>query len=107
MCLFALEKIKTITAVSFCQYSNRNEYHLSFDVAGGYWRSNVASRPITPPMADNASDASSMMPPAGAPRPKSRAEMATSRYGNLSYWKARRVVFYKNGDPFFPGIEFR
>nr|CAH7721546.1 unnamed protein product [Callosobruchus chinensis] len=39
-------------------------------------------------------------------RPKSRAE-ATSRYGNLSYWKARRVLFYKNGDPFFPGIEFR
>nr|XP_023030237.1 echinoderm microtubule-associated protein-like CG42247 [Leptinotarsa decemlineata] len=71
---------------------------------GGYWRSAVASRPSTPPMADNASDASSMMPPA---RPKSRVEMATSRYSNLSYWKARRVVFYKNGDPFFPGVEFR
>ncbi|KAG5865674.1 hypothetical protein JTB14_021376 [Gonioctena quinquepunctata] len=71
---------------------------------GGYWRSGVASRPSTPPMADNASDASSMLPPA---RPKSRHEMATSRYSNLSYWKARRVIFYKNGDPFFPGVEFR
>lgn len=73
---------------------------------GGYWRQ-VASRPSSPgatTMADNASEASSMMPPA---RPKSRVELATSRYSNLSYWRARRVVFYKNGDPFFPGIEFR
>lgn len=73
---------------------------------GGYWRQ-VASRPSSPgaaTMADNASDASSMMPPT---RPKSRAELATSRYSNLSYWRARRVIFYKNGDPFFPGIEFR
>lgn len=73
---------------------------------GGYWRQ-VASRPSSPGatiMADNASDASSMMPP---PRPKSRVELATSRYSNLSYWRARRVIFYKNGDPFFPGIEFR
>ncbi|CAG9760643.1 unnamed protein product [Ceutorhynchus assimilis] len=72
---------------------------------GGYWRQGAASRPHSPPMADNASDASSMQPP--PPRPKSRAEMTTSRYSNLGYWKARRVLFYKNGDPFFPGVEFR
>ncbi|XP_076265445.1 doublecortin-domain-containing echinoderm-microtubule-associated protein isoform X2 [Rhynchophorus ferrugineus] len=71
---------------------------------GGYWRQGP-SRPSSPPMADNASDASSMQPP--PPRPKSRVEMATSRYSNLGYWKARRVLFYKNGDPFFPGVEFR
>lgn len=69
---------------------------------GGYWRQG-ASRAPSPAMADNASD-SSIIPPA---RPKSRVEMATSRYNNLSYWKARRVLFYKNGDPFFPGVEFR
>lgn len=68
---------------------------------GGYWR---ASRPASPDaaMADNVSENSSM-----APRPKSRVDLATSRYSNLSYWRARRVVFYKNGDPFFPGIEIR
>lgn len=74
---------------------------------GGYWRQAPASRPTSPgatTMADNASDASSMMPPT---RPKSRVELATSRYSNLSYWRARRVTFYKNGDPFFPGLEFR
>lgn len=74
---------------------------------GGYWRQGGASRPSSPgatTMADNASEASSMVPP---PRPKSRVELATSRYSNLSYWRALRVVFYKNGDPFFPGIEFR
>lgn len=78
---------------------------------GGYWRQGggalVASRPHSPSavaMVDNASEASSMIPTV---RPKSRAELATSRYSNLSYWRARRVVFYKNGDPFFPGVEFR
>ncbi|KAF5291175.1 hypothetical protein FQA39_LY14417 [Lamprigera yunnana] len=73
----------------------------------GYWRQAAASRPSSPgatTMADNASEVSSMMPP---PRPKSRVELATSRYSNLSYWRALRVLFYKNGDPFFPGIEIR
>lgn len=45
---------------------------------GGYWRQGVASRPQSPTMADNVSDASSMAPPA---RPKSRVDLATSRYG--------------------------
>lgn len=44
----------------------------------GYWRQGIASRPQSPTMADNVSDASSMAPPA---RPKSRVDLATSRYG--------------------------
>lgn len=75
---------------------------------GGYWR--AASRPQSPSdavaMADNVSDNSSMMVQAHQ-RPKSRVDLATSRYSNLSYWRARRVLFFKNGDPFFPGIELR
>ncbi|KAK4875879.1 hypothetical protein RN001_012301 [Aquatica leii] len=74
---------------------------------GGYWRQGAASRPSSPSaniMADNASEVSSMVPP---PRPKSRVELTASRYSNLSYWRALRVLFYKNGDPFFPGIEIR
>lgn len=74
---------------------------------GGYWRQVAASRPSSPgvtTMVDNASEASSMVPPS---RSKSRVEIASSRYNNLSYWRALRVIFYKNGDPFFPGIEFR
>lgn len=52
-------------------------------------------------MNDAGSEISSM-----PPRPKSRADTA-SKYNNLSYWKARKLIFYKNGDPFFPGLEFR
>lgn len=53
-------------------------------------------------MNDAGSEASSMPPP----RPKSRMD-AAAKYNNLSYWKARKLIFYKNGDPFFPGLEFR
>ncbi|XP_043269813.1 echinoderm microtubule-associated protein-like CG42247 [Venturia canescens] len=65
---------------------------------GGYWRQ---SRPSSP-----------RMPPPEQPeqRPKSRHEQlanTTTRYNNLGYWRARRVTFYKNGDPYFPGVEFR
>ena len=65
---------------------------------GGYWRQ---SRPSSP-----------RMPPPEQPeqRPKSRHDQltnATTRYNNLGYWRARRVIFYKNGDPYFPGVEFR
>ncbi|KAK0175276.1 hypothetical protein PV327_009037 [Microctonus hyperodae] len=67
---------------------------------GGYWRH---SRPSSP-----------RMPPPEQPehRPKSRhenqiANITTTKYNNLGYWRARRVTFYKNGDPYFPGVEFR
>lgn len=60
----------------------------------------------------------------GMARPKSRQEMVgpgssggavapgginyTSKGYNVSnFWKARRVLFYRNGDPFFPVVEFR
>lgn len=77
--------------------------------SGGYW--GAASRPSSPGviMGDpgGGSEASSIMPPPS--RPKSRLDQggATSKYNNLSYWRARKVLFYKNGDPFFPGVEFR
>lgn len=77
--------------------------------SGGYW--GAASRPSSPGVimgdAGGGSEASSIMPPPS--RPKSRLDQggATTKYNNLSYWRARKVVFYKNGDPFFPGVEFR
>ncbi|CAH0386777.1 unnamed protein product [Bemisia tabaci] len=66
---------------------------------GGLWG---PSRPGSP-AADNASDTSSVMPPLPT-RPKSRAD---AKYNNLSYWRARKVIFFKNGDPYFPGFELR
>lgn len=59
---------------------------------------------------DDMSEISSQMP-----RSKSRTDLdrgggagkpTTAKYNNLSFWKARRMMFYRNGDPFFPGIEF-
>lgn len=68
------------------------------------------SRPLSPSM-DNYGDAG------GIPRPKSRQEMPgssgagmsypNSRYNVSNFWKARRILFYRNGDPFFPAVEFR
>lgn len=62
----------------------------------------------------------------GPSRPKSRQDMPgssgggvvgppaaggmsypNSRYNVSNFWKARRVLFYRNGDPFFPAVEFR
>ncbi|KYQ52347.1 hypothetical protein ALC60_08510, partial [Trachymyrmex zeteki] len=63
----------------------------------GYWRQSRPSSPRMPP--PEQSEQSS--------RPKSRHELQAARYNNLGYWRARRVTFYKNGDPYFPGVEFR
>lgn len=74
------------------------------------------SRGVSPSM-DNYSDL-----PHGLGRPKSRQDVTgslsgvpgmpgmpypSSRYNVSSFWKARRVLFYRNGDPFFPAVEFR
>lgn len=64
----------------------------------GDWR---PSRPGTPPQRNEDHSEGSE----ATARPI-RAEPA-SRYANLNYWKARRVTFYRNGDPFHPGVEFR
>ncbi|XP_032665043.1 echinoderm microtubule-associated protein-like CG42247 isoform X1 [Odontomachus brunneus] len=63
----------------------------------GYWRQSRPSSPRMPPPEQSEQ-----------PRPKSRQHEPTgARYNNLGYWRARRVTFYKNGDPYFPGVEFR
>lgn len=74
------------------------------------------SRTVSPSM-DNYSDIHG-----GPSRPKSRQEMPgssgggapgpamaypNSRYSVSNFWKARRILFYRNGDPFFPAVEFR
>lgn len=73
-----------------------------------------SSRPQSPSM-DNYMDG-------GPSRPKSRQDMPGSsggggaaggmsypnaRYNVSNFWKARRILFYRNGDPFFPAVEFR
>lgn len=74
-----------------------------------------SSRPQSPSM-DNYSDIHG-----GPSRPKSRQDMPgssgggaaggmaypNSRYNVSNFWKARRILFYRNGDPFFPAVEFR
>lgn len=64
----------------------------------GDWR---PSRPPSP--AHRPDDVSEV----SEPTKPSKSEATTSRYANLNYWKARRVTFYRNGDPFHPGVEFR
>ncbi|CAH0604362.1 unnamed protein product [Chrysodeixis includens] len=76
----------------------QQDQHSEDEREPGDWR---PSRPSTPPQrTDDISEGSE-----ATARP-TRTEPA-SRYANLNYWKARRVTFYRNGDPFHPGVEFR
>ncbi|CAH1394709.1 unnamed protein product [Nezara viridula] len=61
----------------------------------GFW----GSRPPSP----GGSESSAVMP-APPSRPKSRAG---AKYDSLNYWRAKRVIFYKNGDSYYQGLEFR
>lgn len=78
------------------------------------------SRPVSPGMMDNLSDISSQLPiTAPLTRSKSRTDFGSggggavpsvgggsTRYSS-NFWKARRVLLFRNGDPFFPGVEYR
>lgn len=94
--------------------------------AGGFWGGASGgvgqfSRAASPSMMDNMSEISSQAPgpPTQIVRSKSRNDMISgtpgpiqpgpsSRYSNaLSFWKARCVTLYRNGDPFFGGMDFR
>lgn len=95
--------------------------------AGGFWGGGAGvgagqfSRAASPSMMDNMSEISSQAPgpPTQIVRSKSRNDMISgtagpiqpgpsSRYSNaLSFWKARCVTLYRNGDPFFGGMDFR
>lgn len=35
-----------------------------------------------------------------------KASKQAQKYNNLSFWKARKITFFRNGDPFYPGFEF-
>uniref|UniRef100_A0A336LDA7 CSON003738 protein n=1 Tax=Culicoides sonorensis TaxID=179676 RepID=A0A336LDA7_CULSO len=78
--------------------------------------------PLSPKM-DDVSEVSSQMPVQAPPpeainatmiRSKSRTDLngplkagkQAQKYNNLSFWKARKITFYKNGDAFYPGFEF-
>lgn len=80
------------------------------------------SPPGSPKM-DDVSELSSQPPVQAPPEPvdatlirsKSRTDMngrsmkaskQAQKYNNLSFWKARKITFYKNGDAFYPGFEF-
>lgn len=94
--------------------------------AGGFWGgagggAGQFSRAVSPSMMDNMSEISSQAPgpPTQIVRSKSRNDMISgaagqiqpgpsSRYSSaLSFWKARCVTLYRNGDPFFGGMDFR
>lgn len=81
---------------------------------GGSPGSGEANSGQVSPSMDNYSDIH------GPSRPKSRQDMPgssgaggpvmsypNSRYNVSNFWKARRILFYRNGDPFFPAVEFR
>lgn len=72
-------------------------HHSDEEKEPGDWR---PSRPASPSQHLDISEGSEATNRPTKPEP-------ASRYANLNFWKARRVTFYRNGDPFHPGVEFR